>query len=283
MAAAHNALPADRLAYSLQFVHLDKVYGRLPGWDDATVAAVWGIAPETLADIKAGFAQAAERTARELLDEPDFAAHLKAWPMPADSTIAVIGDSYVDDWQSWCEMLSRALRLAVPERGYTLLNAGFSGDTTADAIMRFMRVVPQKPDYVIAAVGTNDARLHGLHEGVQPLISPHDTARNLEALRRLAAAQLSVKGWWWLTPGQVIEERMRKHWYLSPGQVWVRNRDLDVIADIVCAREEPVLDLRGVIGTPAESTLLMDDGLHPSLEGHKAIARAVAKRLISAT
>ncbi len=269
--------PHERLAYSLQFNHLDKLFARLPGMGDDAVAAAWNITSETMRRIKAGFSAAAESAARELLAEPGFADQLAHWPLAPGSTLAAIGDSLTDDWQSWFEILGHALRLHRPDDGYVLLNAGHSGDSTADAISRFMRVVPAQPDWIIAAIGTNDARLHGLH-GAQPLISPQETRRNLEALRRFAAAQTQAR-WLWVTPGRVIEDRIRAHWYLAPGQVGFRNRDLDAIATAICERPEPVLDLRQVFGDPVDPAWLLDDGLHPSLTGHQAIARAVVARL----
>ena len=41
----------------------------------------------------------------------------------------------------------------------------------------------------------------------------------------------------------------------------------------------PVVDLQRVFGNPANPKLLMDDGLHPNIEGQRAIVKALVERL----
>jgi lysophospholipase L1-like esterase len=77
----------------------------------------------------------------------------------------------------------------------------------------------------------------------------------------------------------VIESRIREHWFLAPAQVSFRNSDLNGIAAVVRERLEPVLDLQRLFGETPDPHWLLDDGLHPSITGHQAIARAVVRRL----
>ena len=274
------ALPPERLAYQLQFTHVTKTMARLPGWSDAAEAAVWGVTTETLQRIRAEFAAAVDRAARALLDEADVAAQLRAFPFGAGRTLVALGDSITDDWQSWCEILRRLLQLARPRDLPRLVNAGISGDTTAQALSRFIGVVQLQPDAVLCLLGTNDARLHGL-QPAGTLLDLSETQRNLDHLRRFAQAQTRAD-WWWITPARVLEERIRTHWFLQPLQVGFRSTDLDAVAALVRARPEPVIDLQPLFGPPVDPELLLDDGLHPSLQGQMRIARAVLARLAAA-
>ena len=51
------------------------------------------------------------------------------------------------------------------------------------------------------------------------------------------------------------------------------------IASFVREQDEPVVDLQTTFGTPADPALQGPDGVHPSLAGQKAIAKAFVERL----
>jgi lysophospholipase L1-like esterase len=63
------------------------------------------------------------------------------------------------------------------------------------------------------------------------------------------------------------------------GQSIWRNADLLAVGDVIRARPEPVVDLQALFGMPPIAGFLGPDGLHPSLTGQQAIARAVVERL----
>jgi acyl-CoA thioesterase-1 len=140
-----------------------------------------------------------------------------------------------------------------------VVNAGVSGDTTADALRRLYGVVSLEPDLVIAMLGTNDCQRHGPE--LKRLVSPAETARNLAAI----AAWLP--GCVWITPPPVHEEALVAAVGSRPFTV----RDEDVRA-VGAMLPGPVVDVYEPL-----RELLMDDGVHPSFAGQRAIAAAVLR------
>jgi acyl-CoA thioesterase-1 len=270
-------LNSEQLAYIIQFQHPEKIFARMPGIDDATVAAIFGVDLEKYRSIKAGFAQSARRAASELLANPDFAARIDRLPVTLGATVVGVGDSITDDYQSWLEILRHLLELQRPHDGIRVVNAGVSGDTTAQIISRFLAVVDEQPDWIICMAGTNDARMHGLSP-TKTLVSIQETAKNLGALRNFAATQTSAR-WVWMTPAAVIEGWIADDWFLGPLQLRWNNTDLAAIAEVVRQQPDPVVDLHALFGVPAKPEWLLSDGLHPSLGGQQAIARALVEHL----
>lgn len=83
----------------------------------------------------------------------------------------------------------------------------------------------------------------------------------------------------WLTPATVIEAQIEEDWFLSSAGLSWRAEELSAVAEQVLNQPDPVVDLRDVLGRPARKELLLSDGLHPSLEGQKAILRRVVRAL----
>jgi acyl-CoA thioesterase I len=63
------------------------------------------------------------------------------------------------------------------------------------------------------------------------------------------------------------------------GQSHWHNADVLAMAEFIREQEDPVVDLQAVFGLPADSELQGPDGVHPSLAGQRAIARAFVERL----
>jgi hypothetical protein len=81
----------------------------------------------------------------------------------------------------------------------------------------------------------------------------------------------------------VIEKQIASHWFLSAFEMRWRNLDLAAIAravvDVAHRHNDPVVDMWAAFGLPPEGSLLLPDGLHPSLEGQKAIVSALVNTL----
>jgi lysophospholipase L1-like esterase len=272
--------PAQR-AYVLQFQHKEKLLAGIPGVSDATVAALWDLDAATYRSIRDTFSERARRTAIELLADDAFAACVDRLPFAPGATVVGLGDSITDDDQSWLEILRHLLALRRPQDQIRILNEGVSGDTTMQMIARFLDVVFEQPDWILCLAGTNDARLHGQYP-TKTLVSISETAANLDMLRHFGATQCPAE-WLWITPATVIEEQIEHDWFLSPFELRWRNRDLIAVAQAVTDAAEQgqdsLVDLQDVFGLPPNPALLLPDGLHPSLAGQTAIARAVVKRL----
>ena len=270
-------LTREQLSYLIQFFHPDKILARLPGMSETTVALTYAIDVELLREIKAQFADRARKAAAQLLADAAFAERIDRLPFQSGHKIVGLGDSITDDYQSWFEILRHALRLRRPDDDINLINAGISGDTSAQIVSRFLAVVAEKPDWIICMMGTNDARLQG-EKPTKVLLSPEETEKNCALLRNFAATQTNAR-WLWMTPATVDDALIRRHWFLAPLQVNYRNQDLDAVAEIIKRQSDPVVDLQRVFGHPPVTDFLLDDGLHPSLEGQMAILRALVARL----
>ena len=124
-------------------------------------------------------------------------------------------------------------------------------------------------------MGTNDARTQG-PKPTKTIISHEETARNLAEMRSRAIGECKAQRLW-ITPPAVNEEQVAAHWGLSRFGVGFRNADVAQVAEHVCSLGDPVIDLFSAMGAPPAPELLMNDGLHLSLEGQKRIAREVLR------
>jgi acyl-CoA thioesterase-1 len=274
-------LSPQQFRYVLQFQHKEKTLGQIPGVNDATIAALWGIDAATYRETRDRFAARAARAARDLLADPEFAARVDRLPFAPGDTVVGLGDSITDDDQSWLEILRHLLAQRRPQDEITVLNEGVSGDTTSQMISRFLDVVLDEPDWILCLAGTNDARMHG-RAPLKTLVSVEESAKNLHMLRHFGTTQTSAR-WAWMTPAMVIEKQIARDWFLSAFELRWRNEDLAAIsaavADVARAHGDPVVDLQAVFGLPPDRKLLLPDGLHPSLPGQKAIVSALVHTL----
>lgn len=262
----------------VQFIHPEKVFFYLPGLEDeAAVAGMYGLDVDQYRAIRSHFEAITRQAAEDLLADDDLAARVDRLPFRAQATLVGIGDSFTDDLQSWLEILRQVLALRRPEDQVRVVNAGVSARTSVEVLHYIMPALSLRPDWIFCLVGGNDAKRIG-PEPSKTLVSAMETAANLDALRRLAAAQIET-GWVWITPGTVDETRIAAFPGFQQGQSSWRNADLLAIGEEMRGRPEPVVDLQSRFGNPPDPELLGPDGLHPSLAGHQAIARAVIERL----
>lgn len=261
----------------LQFTHLEKLYSYLPGMDGATVATLFGLDEAAYREIKDRFDTNTREAAQELLADASFAGRVDRLPFEAGQTVLGVGDSFTDDLQSWLEILRHLLQERRPQ-DEIIINAGLSAHTTAMVLRRFIpNVVGQEPDWIICLLGGDYATRIG-PEPNKPQVSVDETARSLEAMRHLAQTQTEAN-WVWITPPTYDAERASSFPPFKMGQSVFRNDDVVAIGDFVREQKEPVVDIQEVFGMPADPELQGPDGVHPSLAGQKAIARAFVESL----
>jgi acyl-CoA thioesterase-1 len=261
----------------VQFTHLEKTYGYLPGMGEATVAALFDLDEVTYRQIKDHFDENAREAAQELLENRSLAERVDRLPFRSEETVLGVGDSFTDDLQSWLEIIRHLLWARRPHEEIRVINAGISAQTTSMTLRRFVPLISQQPDWIVCFLGGNDATRIG-PEPNKPQVSFEETAKNLEAMRRMAATLTDAR-WVWITPPTFDEERAAAYPPFRMGQSHWRNEDVLAIADFVRDQEEPVVDLQVIFGTPANPALQGPDGVHPSLAGQKAIARAFVECL----
>jgi lysophospholipase L1-like esterase len=198
---------------------------------------------------------------RALADAAHAAAPDGPSPFRAGEVVVGLGDSITSDALSWFELIAAAGE----QTGARFVNAGISGDTSADLRKRVFRVAALRPDRVLAMIGTNDCQRHGPLE--ERLVSAGETLRNLlaldAALRRAGARVL------WVAPPPVDEAALGAE--LAARGLRFRAGDVRGVATAMREVSADVVVCDGFAG--------WEDGVHPSLAGQRLIAEAVLRAL----
>lgn len=198
-----------------------------------------------------------------LLPIPPAAAQTTA-PAGSQKTLKILalGDSLTAGYnlpngQSVPDQLARLLAASpvIQENRLKLemINGGLSGDTSAGGLARLDWMLTDRPDLVIIELGANDA-LRGL--------SPDDTRLNLVAIiQALQDARIGI-----LLTGM-----------LAPPNVYSKDDMTEfngIYPELAAEFGVPLYPffLDGVAGNPA---LLQKDGMHPTEQGTREIARRI--------
>ncbi len=268
----------DPLRFLVRLIHVEKILPPLPGVHDMLLADLLKIDATVLTQVRAQLAAEVRQVAEDLLGDASFAKAVDRLPFSQGSTIVGLGDSITDDLQSWLEILRQVLELRRPQDQIKLVNAGASGESTPQIMFRVPPTLALHPEWVICLAGVNDARrFGGVAEPIQ--VSLNETRRNLSAFRDYAARHGKAR-WLWVTPVPVIEERIVGHWFWTPmATFWARN-DVHAISEAMLGLGGPAVDLRPVFAGESGAQLILDDGVHPNLQGQKAIVREIVTKLV---
>lgn len=268
-----TTLTAPPAAAQLQYIHLEKLYGWLPGLAES-LPSVFGVTATEYGAVRARFDAAALAAAENLLADADVADRVARLPFGPGSRILAVGDSITDDLQSWAEILRHALTVARPADRITVVNAGLSAHTTAMVLRRLPSLLQPAPAWIVCGLGGNDVTRIA-NGKVQ--VSPAESVANLRALQQICP----TARWVWLTPVPVDEVRVRAHVPFRYGASSWSNDDIVALADAIRGFDEPVVDLVSAFGVPADPDLQGVDGVHPTLAGQQRIARALIETLTS--
>ncbi|UVI27317.1 SGNH/GDSL hydrolase family protein [Paenibacillus spongiae] len=266
-----------QLAKLVQLQHPQKVLAFARNMDDKVLAAIYGIDVDTYLLVKSQLTQQAKAAAEQLLQLPDFAARVDRLPFKAGEIVVGLGESTTDDSLSWFEILRHLLELRRPQDAIRLINEGISGHTSTQVLSRINGIAAGQPNWILCMIGGNDTMRVG-PDSAKPLVSLEETAKNLHEIRRIAAAR-SKSNWVWITPSTVDEERAAAFTHFQLGQLSWRNEDILAVGDLIRSMSDPVIDTLAVIGLPAQAAYMGIDGVHPTIEGHKAIVRRVVESL----
>jgi acyl-CoA thioesterase-1 len=173
--------------------------------------------------------------------------------------IATFGDSLsagfgAEPGKSYPDFLQREL----DRRGlrYHVVNAGVSGDTTTDGVVRLATVIALKPAITIVEFGGNDG-MRGL-----PVAT---TESNLEQIvAALIAADSKV-----VLAGMTLPPNY--------GPQYIHSFE-NVFRDVATRHKLPLIPflLEGVGG---HAELMQRDGIHPTAEGNRIVAATVMRAL----
>jgi lysophospholipase L1-like esterase len=254
----------------VRFTHLDKEFDYLPGMTPAMMASLLGLDFATYQRLREEHDAQARQAAVGLLTDAEFAEMVARLPFGAGRTLVAIGDSITDDLQGWVEILRHLLDL----RGDApkIVNLGRSAYTSAMALRRTAPQLPQlRPDWVLCMLGNGDMS----RVGDELQTSVDETERVLRAIRALGGDT----NWVWLTPPPVHEQRVAAFTPFSRGLASWRNEDIVALGDRIRTFDDPVVDVQAVYGVPPKPEYQGPDGVHPSLAGQTATARALVEKL----
>ena len=143
-------------------------------------------------------------------------------------------------------------------RPASVIDAGVSGDTTADGLRRMDRAVPADTDLCIVALGAND---------MMQLLPTEGISRNLDAiLRRLADRSI---------PAMVC--RMR-----APPWFGLYAMAFDGLFGEVARRHGAAFDPFLLEGIALDPAFALADRIHPNAAGVERMARRLAPRVVEA-
>lgn len=80
-----------------------------------------------------------------------------------------------------------------------------------------------------------------------------------------------------MTPPAVIEKKVSEFWLFKASQTRWTNADVSAVAKLIRQLPDRTVDVHSVFGLSPDAELLLDDGLHPSLQGQKAIVTALVE------
>ncbi|MGW8362273.1 SGNH/GDSL hydrolase family protein [Streptomyces wedmorensis] len=241
--------------------------GELP---EARLADLFGLDAGAYRALLRDFDDQARATAAELAKDPNFTERTARLPFLPGQRIVALGESTTADRLSWFSILRHLL----PD-GVELVNLAVSGLTTSQALAQLPQLSFLRPDWVLCMLGANDAQRLGRRAGAPGtrLVSEAETIRNLLALRELGG-QTGPDRWIWLTPSSMNQERADAYPHFRHAGIGWASEDIDDVAAFLLSRPEPTVDTR-----QATAGLQLDDGIHLTLDGQRAVAAAFVDAL----
>jgi lysophospholipase L1-like esterase len=235
-----------------------------------------GCTPERLQGIRQQHAESVARAASELLEQRDFQELVADLPFKRGDRIVVVGDSITADSLSWAHILDAVLKQTRHDE-VRLVNLAVSGSTTGELIAMFDLVTRAHPTWVLQMIGTNDVRQHGSRAGIRA-VSLEETGRNLQALERLTRRQTAAR-FVPITPPPTNQAMFDAFMPMDADTRWLPG-DLDAVVELTRTCLPFLIDLGSRLPRPATSSFWIEDGLHPSLEGHQTILRCIVQSIV---
>ena len=156
------------------------------------LARLWAM--EATGTMRGGGAPGRARAARSLADDPELLTAIDRLAAAPGRAVVGLGDSITDDSNGWFEILRGVVALRRPEAGLLFVNAGVSGETTAEMLARMPAVAAADPAWIICLAGVNNGRRFGAMPG--PQFSVGETLAGLRLLPRCSTFAGSSASRW---------------------------------------------------------------------------------------
>ncbi len=267
--------------YLIQFLNIEKRFPLLPGITNTdAVAHLFGLDETELTSLREMYASNAKEAALELLKDDEVMDWIDQLPFSSNDTIVALGDSSTDDLQSWFQILTEVVRIALPENDFRFINAGQTNDTSSQALRRLHRdVLSFEPDWVIISLGMFDATRLSIAPK-RTLLPLAETWENLSTIED-AIKEVTDNPLIWISPTPIIPGLLDK---MELFDFEIDENDLDQIRQIITGKTGYIVDPKGNrMGNPPEAWYYLSDGINPSLSGHVNTTRALLYTLATST
>ena len=114
-------------------------------------------------------------------------------------------------------------------------------------------------------IGTNDS-IRSMLFPSRTNITFEETAKNFDYLVELGKQKTEAE-WIWITPSNVNTEKIASGRFTEILQNCWKKEDLQLIGKEMKKRSETAVDTWELFGNPLNDDFLLEDGLHPSIEG----------------
>jgi len=267
--------------YLLQFLNIEKRFPLLPGITNTeAVAHLFGLEESELTTLRDMYAANAKEAALELLKDDEVIEWIDKLPFSSNETIVALGDSSTDDLQSWFQIFTELISIAVPDAEFRFINAGQASDTSSEALRRLHRdVLSYDPDWVIVSLGLFDATRLSIAPK-RTLLPLAETWENLSTIED-AIKEVTENPVIWISPPPIIPGLLDK---MELFDFDIEEKDLSQIRQIITGKTGYIVDPKGKrMGSPPEAWYYLSDGINPSLSGHVNTTRALLYTLATST
>lgn len=185
-------------------------------------------------------------------------------------TLAAIGDSLTYGWMAekgYLDFLQEMLQAAYPRARVRILNRGIPGDTAEDGLYRLgSDVISSRPDCVLIQFALNDA-----FSGYRPTQFEENIERMVDGILQAGDSEIVlVTSVWFEPPG---EFRRAEEFYDRLRAVAERKK-------LPIAKVHEFWKKRIDLGADFRR-LVQSDGIHPTSEGYRLMAEAVAEVFVN--
>lgn len=264
----------------IRFQHPERVLLFTRHLDVHALAAIFGTDETEYQSTLDTLDRQRREAATRLISDPNVRSQLDHLPFQPGDHLVAIGESITADRLSWFELLRTLLETERPDLGLRFDNLAVSGATSTQVLATLPTIRRHSADWIFCMLGSNDSQRLGTVDGPL-LVSRSETLRNLAELRA-RALPVDTSRWVWVTPTPVDEALVAAFpFFRSSGLVWT-NIDIAELSAKLPVSDDPVIDSAPAL-TAAGDDAFTEDGLHPSITTHEALASRVLAALAEGT
>ncbi|WP_157228893.1 GDSL-type esterase/lipase family protein [Nocardia brevicatena] len=242
-----------------------------------TLAGIFGAGESEYHEVLEGLGNRLNDAATRISLDPRVGSHLRHLPFEPGDRIVVIGESTTADRLSWFEILRTLLETRRPELRLGFANLSFPGATTTQMLARLSAIRRHRADWIFCMLGSNDSQRLSTPDGPL-LVSREETLRNLAELRARAITDDSTH-WIWVAPTPIEEARVNAFPFFRQSGITWTNSDLVELTAALRNMADPVVDSASAVDA-AGADAFTEDGLHPGIAVHEALAVQVLHELV---